>query len=71
MEITIRRALPEDAFAYTTCVISCLQTAYKGIMADEYLSSLEAERENKKYGKLLVQFKYVLELTDLTVYRRS
>lgn len=55
MEINIRKALPEDAYNYTDCHISCFQSAYKGIVPDEYLKNMLAEKEQRveKYKKSL------------------
>jgi ribosomal protein S18 acetylase RimI-like enzyme len=55
MEMTIRKALPEDAYDYADCHISCFQTAYKGIVSDEYLINMLAEKEKlvEKYKKSL------------------
>ena len=55
MEITIRKALPEDADIYTVCHISCFQSAYKGIVPDEYLDNMSAEKEQRfeRYKKTL------------------
>ena len=63
MSITIRRALAEDAHVFTDCFISCLQTAYRGIMPDEYLNNLLADREQRteKFHKNLAN-------TDLETY---
>ena len=47
MNITIRKALLEDVYDFTDCMISCLQTAYKGIASDNYLDNLLAEREER------------------------
>ena len=47
MEITIRKALPEDAYDYTICHISCFQSAYKGIVPDEYMANMLAEKEQR------------------------
>jgi Acetyltransferases len=47
MGIAIRKALPEDARDYAHCRISCWQSAYKGIIDDEYLSAMSVEE--KKY----------------------
>lgn len=53
MGITIRKATPEDANIYTDCQISCFQSAYKGIVSDEYLSNMLAEKDQRveKYKK--------------------
>ena len=55
MEITIRKALPEDAYDYTICHISIWQSAYKGIVPDEYLNSMsnEVEKRVEKYTETL------------------
>ena len=55
MEITIRKASPDDAYNYAVCHISCFQTAYKGIVPDEYLNNMLAEKEQRveKYRKNL------------------
>jgi len=45
MGITIRRALPEDSYDFTICHISIWQSAYKGILPDEYLSNMSNEVE--------------------------
>lgn len=47
MEITIRKVLHEEAYEYTSCHISCWQSAYEGIMSDEYLSDMAAEQEQR------------------------
>lgn len=47
MKITIRKAVADDAYAYTDCFISCLQTAYKGIASDKFLSNLLINREKR------------------------
>lgn len=55
MDITIRKALPEDASDYTACHISCWQSAYKGIVTDEYLESMLVKKEQiiEHYKKAL------------------
>lgn len=55
MEITIRTALPEDAYDYTVCHISCFCSAYKGIVPDEFLNNILAEKEQRveRYKKTL------------------
>ena len=47
MEFTIRKALPEDAHDYAVCHISCWQSAYKGIVSDEFLSNMLLEKEKR------------------------
>ena len=44
MEITIRKALPKDANAYTNCTIACWQAAYRGIVPDEYLDNMPTNK---------------------------
>lgn len=55
MGIIIRKALPEDAYNYTICHISCWQSAYKGIVPDEFLKNMSAEKEQRyeRYKKAL------------------
>jgi len=55
MKIIIRKALPNDAYNYADCVISCWQSAYKEIVPDEFLSNMLAEKEQwiEKYRKAL------------------
>jgi len=55
MSITIRKALLEDAYNYTDCFIACLQTAYKGIVSDDFLNNLSVEKEQRaeKFRKSL------------------
>ena len=47
MGITIRKAFPEDANSLNDCIISCWLSAYKGIVPDEYLSNMLAEKDNR------------------------
>jgi GNAT superfamily N-acetyltransferase len=47
MELTIRKALPEDAEKLTDCLITCWSSAYKGIIPDDYLNNMVAEREHR------------------------
>ena len=63
MKITIRKALPEDDYDYADCVISCWQTAYKGIVSDDFLNSMLIERE-----QLAERFRKNLTNTDLETY---
>ena len=46
-EIMIRKALPEDAVAFTDCHIYCWQTAYKGIVPGEFLENMTTEKEQR------------------------
>ena len=53
MGIIIRKALPEDADDYTSCFISSWQSAYKGIVPEDYLNDMPKNKElsekNKKF----------------------
>ena len=57
MGITIRKVLPEDAYDYAVCVISCWQSAYKKIVPDDFLNNMSANKEQ------WVE-KYKIALTD-------
>jgi len=50
MGIIIRRALPEDAYDLAVCGLSCWQSAYKGIIPDEYLDNMWAKKEQRVEG---------------------
>lgn len=45
MEVTIHKVLSENAYEYTACHIACWQSAYKGIIPDDYLKNMTAEIE--------------------------
>lgn len=64
MEVTIHKVLPENAYEYTACHIACWQSAYKGIIPDDYLKNMSAEIEprTERLKKNLV------ELTDFLYY---
>ena len=47
MEMTIHRALPEDAYEYTLLNIACWRDVYTGIMSDEYLNNMPTEIEER------------------------
>lgn len=53
--ITIRKASSEDACNYVDCLISCWQSAYKGIVPDEFLNNMSADKGQRieKYRKSL------------------
>jgi len=55
MEINIRKAIPEDAYIFTDCNISCWQSAYKNIVPQEYLENMSIEKEKRieNYKNLL------------------
>ena len=47
MEINIRKAIPEDAYNFTDCHISCWQSAYKNIVPKKYLENMSIEKEKR------------------------
>jgi len=47
MDITIRRALSEDADDYAICSILCWQLAYKEIVPDEFLTNMLLEKKQR------------------------
>jgi len=51
MEITIRKALPEDARDYSVCHFTCWQSAYRGIVPDDYLHNMwqSIEQRTERY----------------------
>jgi len=55
VEMTIRRALPEDAYDWAVCRISCWQSAYKGIFSEEIINNMPSEKEQhiERYKKCL------------------
>jgi GNAT superfamily N-acetyltransferase len=44
MGLHIRKALQKDAFEYAVNHIACWRAAYKGILSDEYLNSMNVEQ---------------------------
>jgi len=44
MGIKIRKALAKDAYEYAANHIDCWQSAYKGIISDEYLENMSVEQ---------------------------
>jgi len=56
MRITICKALFEDANNYVDCLISCWQSAYKGIVPDEFLNNMPTEKNQRieRYKKSLI-----------------
>ena len=57
-EITVRRAEKEDVMQIAEILVEDWQTAYRGIMDDEFLDSMSAEQryeiEVRRYQKFLV-----------------
>jgi len=47
MEITIRKAMPEDAYDYAVNHMSCWRDAYTGIIPDEFLDSMQARQDQR------------------------
>lgn len=45
MDISICKALPEDAYDYTACHIACWRDAYTGIIPDEHFEKMSSETE--------------------------
>ena len=63
MSIVMRRASLADTYDYTDCLISCLQTAYRGIASDEFLDNLPLKREERAE-----KFRKTLENPDLETF---
>ena len=57
MKVMIRKALPEDAYNYAMCHISCWQSAQKGIGSDEFLYDMMVKKEQRieRYRKVLTE----------------
>ena len=55
MGIIIRNALSEDACSLADCHISCWQSAYKGIVPDDFLEKMLIEKDQRveRYRKVL------------------
>jgi len=53
--INIRKAAQENANDYAACVISCWQSAYRGIVPDDYLNNMSVEKDRfiEKYKNVL------------------
>ncbi|MCL2003243.1 MAG: GNAT family N-acetyltransferase [Oscillospiraceae bacterium] len=47
MSFSIRKALPEDAYEYAACHIETWQSAYRGIIPDEYLANMSTQLEQR------------------------
>lgn len=47
MGLTIRKAVPEDAYEYAACHIACWRDAYCGIIPDGYLDNMLLELEQR------------------------
>ena len=55
MDIQICKALPKDAFEYAANHIACWQSAYKGIISDEYLNNMNVEQLTESNRKILCE----------------
>ena len=57
MGIIIRKVLVEEAYDYAVNHIACLQDAYKGIIPDDYLANMAAQKSKleRDYVKLSVR----------------
>ena len=64
MKIEICRALPADAYEYALCHIACWQSAYKGIIPDDYLENMSNEIETRAEGAA----KALEEMTDSSFF---
>ena len=53
MGILIHKALPKDAYEYAVNHIACWRAAYKGILSDEYLSSMNVEQMAEANQRIL------------------
>ncbi len=53
----IRKAAPEDAFEFASCHIASWRSAYQGIVPDEYLNRLTAEKWAERFQKNLKEQK--------------
>ena len=68
-EINIRKAAETDKYAYADCFISCFQTAYRGIVPDDYLQNLSNEREQR--ADRLLRYLEIPELAVFCLMRES
>ena len=53
MRMRICQALPKDAYAYAANHIACWQSAYRGIMSDEYLDNMSVEQMAERNRQIL------------------
>jgi len=51
MKMIIRKATIQDLVEYTDCVIASWQSAYKGIVPDEYLNGMLADNKRQQLEK--------------------
>jgi RimJ/RimL family protein N-acetyltransferase len=49
MDITIRKAMINETYEFASCKIEAWQSAYKGIIPDEYLNSMSVEQHAERY----------------------
>ena len=68
MGILIHKALPKDAYEYAVNHIACWRAAYKGILSDEYLSSMNVEQLAEANQRILSeQWKYIVNQSALWI----
>jgi len=53
MGIRICKALPKDAYEYAANHIACWQSAYRGVMSDEYLDNMPLEKMAESNRQIL------------------
>jgi GNAT superfamily N-acetyltransferase len=53
MDINIHKASSKDAYEYAANHIACWQTAYKGIISDEYLDNMSVEQMTESNKQIL------------------
>jgi len=64
MSFIISKVLPEDIHEYVACGIACWQSAYKGIVPDDYLENMPNETERR----IEKTTKYMNEATEHFYY---
>jgi len=55
MSFSIEKVLPEDAHELAVCHIACWQSAYKGIVPDDYLDNMQIEQRAEKTKNNLIK----------------
>jgi len=53
MDIIVRKVLPEEAYEFSECKNKAWQSAYKGIVPDEFLANISRERPPERIKKLI------------------
>ena len=54
MDITIRKATPEDAYDYAVCKNKSWKSAYKGIVPEDFLNNLSDEEYTERNKQLFI-----------------